>query len=172
MAAAEGSARVRRECSLELEQSKPPRLSFSAVASLSLSLSPPFHRLPLRLSSSLLLCSMNPRGVSSRNITHGAPRLPVSLHPLSPVIPLHHGVHPLCPPTKAIPRPPSAALASRPRNIKPTPPYFSSNSMESLRGGCFLFFECGERCRYIELAARSRRPRHSALYGFSFRQGK
>lgn len=70
--------RVRRECSLELEQSKPPRLSFSVA----FSLRP--HRLPLPLSSSLFLCSMNPRGISSRNITHRAPRLPVSLfHPSS-----------------------------------------------------------------------------------------
>lgn len=40
-------------------------------------------------------------------------------------------VRPLYPPTQAIPRPPLAALASRPRNIKPTPPYFPSDSMES-----------------------------------------
>lgn len=35
------------------------------------------------------------------------------------------------PPIQAIPQPPLAALASRPRNIKPTPPYFLSDSMES-----------------------------------------
>lgn len=69
--------RVRRECSLELEQSKPSRLSFSVAFSLHL------NRLLLPLSP-LFLCSMNPRGISSRNITHQAPRLPVSLlHPSS-----------------------------------------------------------------------------------------
>lgn len=81
--------RVRRECSLELEHAT-ARLSFSVAFSLHL------NRLPLSLSlssllfSSLLLCSMNPRGISSRNITHRAPRLPVSLlHSPSPIIPLH-----------------------------------------------------------------------------------
>lgn len=105
--AGSGGGRVQRECSLELEQSKPPRLSFSAM--LSLSLSPPLHQLPLRLFSSLLLCSMNPRGVSSRNITHGAPRLPVSLHPLTPVIPLHRSVRPHARPPK-----PSRSLRRQP----------------------------------------------------------
>lgn len=164
--AEQASAPLLHGCGLSL--SLPP-LSCSCSCFLSLSRSSVSLTSSLLLSSSLLLCSMNPRGVSSRNITHGTPRLPVSLHPLTPVIPLHRGVHPLCPPTQAIPRPPSAALASRPRNIKLTPPYFSLNSMESLWDGCFLFFECGERRRYIELAARSRRPRHSAPYRSGFR---
>lgn len=106
---------------------------------------------------------MNPQGVSSRNITHRAPRLPASLHPFPPIIPLHHGVRPLYPPTQAIPQPLSAALASRPRNIKPTRPYFSLDSMESPRGDYFLFFEREKRRLYIKLTARSRRMRRLVL---------
>lgn len=59
--------RVRRECSLELEQSQ--LLHSSSFFLL-------FSFPPLSLSSfSPLLSSMNPRGVSSRNITHKPPRL-------------------------------------------------------------------------------------------------
>lgn len=67
--------RVRRECSLELEQSQ--LLHSSSFFLL-------FSSPPLPLSSfSPLLSSMNPRGVSSRNITHKPPRLLLFSNPCS-----------------------------------------------------------------------------------------
>ena len=126
----EGSASPTRVLfRIRAEHRASPRLH-----SLSISTDFSFFSLSLSLSLSLLfsslLCSMNPRGISSRNITHRTPRLSFLLYSPS-TIPLHRDVRSLCPPIQAILRPPLAALASRPRNIKPTPPYFPSDSIES-----------------------------------------
>lgn len=117
--------RVRRECSLELEQSKHRGCSPSRLHSLSIS---------QQASSPSLLFSSPLLDESARHlITQHYPPSSATPSLPPPRFSTHHPSAPRRspPPIQAIPRPPLAALASRPRNIKPTPSYFPSDSMES-----------------------------------------